>query len=95
MRNLADDPAHAAVRQELARQLIDVLTAAGDPRVTADGETFDRPPFTDVAPSSPGLRARGLQPPPAPAKNESSAAGASTYRLLEWFEIWSVVVAEL
>ena len=23
------------------------LTAAGDPRVTGDGLTFDRPPFTD------------------------------------------------
>jgi uncharacterized sulfatase len=24
-----------------------VLTDAGDPRVTGDGQTFERPPFTD------------------------------------------------
>jgi N-sulfoglucosamine sulfohydrolase len=63
MRNVAADPAHAAVRAELSKRLLDVLAAAGDPRVTGDGETFDRPPFTDVAPSSPGLRARRRQPP--------------------------------
>jgi arylsulfatase A-like enzyme len=86
MRNVAADPAHAAVRTELAKRLIDVLTAAGDPRVTGDGETFDRPPFTDVAPNSPGLQARRLKPPPAPAENDSSAAGGAAYRLPEWFE---------
>jgi arylsulfatase A-like enzyme len=56
MRNVADDPAYAAVRKEMAERLMGVLTDAGDPRVTGDGKTFDRPPFTDVAPNSPGRR---------------------------------------
>jgi arylsulfatase A-like enzyme len=56
MRNVADDPAYAAVRKEMAERLMGVLTDAGDPRVTGDGKTFERPPFTDVAPNSPGRR---------------------------------------
>jgi uncharacterized sulfatase len=70
MRNVAGERAHDAVRTEMARRLIEILADAGDPRVTGDGGTYDRPPFTDVAPNSPGLRARRLQaPPPASAGN--------------------------
>ena len=44
---MAGEPAYAEIRAALAEQLLDELTAAGDPRVTGDGLTFDRPPFTD------------------------------------------------
>jgi hypothetical protein len=46
VKNIAADPAYAKVREELAGQLMQRLTAAGDPRVTGDGLTFERPPFT-------------------------------------------------
>ena len=45
--NVAGAPAYAQVRAALAEQLIGELQAAGDPRVTGDGSTFERPPFTD------------------------------------------------
>jgi N-sulfoglucosamine sulfohydrolase len=48
MQNLATDPAHAAVKQRLADQLLAELKRTGDPRVTGDGLTYERPPFTDV-----------------------------------------------
>lgn len=47
LNNLAADPNFAQVRSDLAERLMSVLTATGDPRVTGDGSTFDRPPFSD------------------------------------------------
>ena len=46
--NVAADPAYAKQKQELSDRLMKLLTDAGDPRVTGDGKTFDRPPFTDA-----------------------------------------------
>ena len=46
--NLAADPAHAATKDSLSRQLVDSLRAAGDPRLSGDGLAFDRPPFSDL-----------------------------------------------
>jgi arylsulfatase A-like enzyme len=45
-KNLAADPAHADVKQELAARLVKILTEAADPRVMGDGGTFDRPPYS-------------------------------------------------
>jgi arylsulfatase A-like enzyme len=45
MDNVADDPAYAEVRAQLAKRLMDTLKATGDPRVQGDGLTFERPPF--------------------------------------------------
>jgi arylsulfatase A-like enzyme len=47
MKNVAADPAYAARRAELSAQLMKILTDAGDPRVTGDGQTFERSPFSD------------------------------------------------
>jgi arylsulfatase A-like enzyme len=47
VKNVAADPAYAGIRQELADRLLRILTEAGDPRVVDDGQTFERPPFTD------------------------------------------------
>jgi arylsulfatase A-like enzyme len=47
IKNLADDPAYAVVRQTLSARLMATLQAAGDPRVLGDGATFDRSPFSD------------------------------------------------
>ncbi len=47
MKNVAADPAYAKERAKLAAQLMKILTEAGDPRVTGDGQTFERLPFTD------------------------------------------------
>ena len=46
--NLAADPAYAEQKSELSDRLAKLLAEAGDPRVTGDGQTFDRPPFTDA-----------------------------------------------
>lgn len=45
MRNVAADPQYAAVRERLEEQLLSELKRTGDPRVTGDGQTFERPPF--------------------------------------------------
>ena len=49
-KNVASDPAYAATKAELSERLMRTLTEVGDPRVTGDGQTFERPPFTDVGP---------------------------------------------
>jgi arylsulfatase A-like enzyme len=54
MKNVAGDPAYAKAKQDLAKRLMDTLTDVGDPRVTGDGQTFEKPPFTD--PNGPGKR---------------------------------------
>jgi N-sulfoglucosamine sulfohydrolase len=45
--NLSSNPAYAIKKQELSERLIQLLKNASDPRVTGDGTTFDRVPFTD------------------------------------------------
>jgi N-sulfoglucosamine sulfohydrolase len=47
VKNVAADPAYTAEKARLAAQLMKILTEAGDPRVTGDGKTFERSPFTD------------------------------------------------
>ncbi len=48
--NVAADSSYAAIKAELSKRLIQTLTEVGDPRVTGDGQTFERPPFTDAVP---------------------------------------------
>src|SRR6185437_2929007 len=48
--NVAADPVYAKMKRELAGRLLKTLADAGDPRVTGDGETFERSPFTDPQP---------------------------------------------
>jgi arylsulfatase A-like enzyme len=52
--NLAADPAYAERKKALADQLMKVLRDTGDPRVTGDGQTYERPPFTDPNPATTG-----------------------------------------
>ena len=54
--NVAGDPAYAETKRELSERLLEILTDARDPRVTGDGETFERSPFTDAEPPRPAPR---------------------------------------
>jgi uncharacterized sulfatase len=55
VKNLADDPAYTEIKARLAARLMKTLTDAKDPRVMGDGQTFDRPPYTDsFEPVKPG-----------------------------------------
>ncbi|HAD61755.1 MAG TPA: sulfatase [Planctomycetaceae bacterium] len=45
MYNVADEDRYKDVKAELSERLMSVLKSTGDPRVTGDGSTFDRPPF--------------------------------------------------
>lgn len=45
LRNVAEDPAYAEARRKLSERLGAILKQTGDPRVTGDGMTFERPPF--------------------------------------------------
>lgn len=47
MHNVAAEPDMQAIRQELNQQLMAELKRTEDPRVTGDGRTYERPPFTD------------------------------------------------
>ena len=47
VKNLAADPAYLAQKRTLSERLMKLLTEANDPRVTGDGSTFDKPPFSD------------------------------------------------
>jgi len=54
--NVAADPAYAEARRKMATRLVKILTDANDPRVTGDGQTFERSPFTDPEPVRPGKK---------------------------------------
>ena len=45
MNNLANDPAYSAIKAKLEAELMKELRSTGDPRVTGDGMTFEKPPF--------------------------------------------------
>ena len=47
VKNLADDPAFAVQKRTQSERLMKLLKEANDPRVTGDGSTFDKPPFSD------------------------------------------------
>ena len=53
MNNVAAEAAYAKEKSKLSGQLMKILTDAGDPRVTGDGNTFERPPFTNPSPQQP------------------------------------------
>lgn len=57
MNNVAANPKYAKDKARLAAQLMKILTDAGDPRMTGDTQTFERPPFTDPSPQQPQRRA--------------------------------------
>lgn len=52
IKNLAENPEYAAKKRELSERLLITLRTAGDPRVTGDGTTYDKPPFTDPEPAA-------------------------------------------
>lgn len=52
-KNLADDTKYNETRIGMSERLMKVLGYNGDPRVTGDGMTFERPPFTDVPKPAP------------------------------------------
>jgi uncharacterized sulfatase len=56
VKNVAADAAYAKVRAEMSAQLMQRLAAARDPRVTGDGMTFERPPFTGPLPDDAAVR---------------------------------------
>lgn len=45
IKNLADNPDYAEIKNELNQKLMDVLRSTGDPRVIGDGETFEKMPY--------------------------------------------------
>ncbi|MFA5189149.1 MAG: sulfatase [Verrucomicrobiia bacterium] len=54
--NVADDPAYASAKREMSARLMKILTEANDPRVTGDGQTFERSPYIDPEPVRPGKK---------------------------------------
>ncbi|MDX1947753.1 MAG: sulfatase [Pirellulaceae bacterium] len=68
VKNLAADPAHAERKRELSARLMMLLIEAGDPRVTGDGGTFDRPPFSDPNPGGGKANGGGKAKPAAKIK---------------------------
>jgi uncharacterized sulfatase len=56
VKNVAADAKYSSTRARVAAQLMKILKDAGDPRVTGDGQTFERPPFTDPSPQQPPQR---------------------------------------
>lgn len=45
-RNLAEDPAYAAVKTEMEKRLLDELQRTGDPRLIENGKFFETPPMS-------------------------------------------------
>lgn len=49
VRNVAADPAYAAIRDELRQRLLDELKRTGDPRLVDDGRFYESPPLAGPA----------------------------------------------
>ncbi len=50
MQNVAADAKLAKTRKALSARLMSILKSTGDPRVTGDGSTFDKSPYSDSPP---------------------------------------------
>jgi uncharacterized sulfatase len=62
VKNVAADPAYAKTKAEYSARLMKTLTDAKDPRVTGDGKTFERSPFTDPSPDpAPNAKKKAAQ----------------------------------
>ncbi len=59
VKNVATNPAYAPTLAEMSSRLMKKLIDAKDPRVTGDGKTFDRPPFS--GPVTEGENARAVR----------------------------------
>jgi len=60
LKNLADEPAHAAAKTALVNQFDETLTAWGDPRMTGGGDVFESyPRFNGMRPKLGGFAERG------------------------------------
>lgn len=57
--NVANDPAYADAKKELAAKLMTVLTETADPRVAGDQQTFEKSPFTDADTGRPKGKGKG------------------------------------
>lgn len=70
-KNVADDPAYAAIKSDLERRLIDELTRTGDPRLIDDGKFFETPPMAGPpAEREPGKGQKGKGKAKGKAKSE-------------------------
>ncbi len=58
-KNVADDPAYAAVKADLGKRLLDELTRTGDPRVIDDGRYFETPPLAGPLPDEKEFWSKG------------------------------------
>ncbi len=55
-RNVAAEPAYAALREELERRLLAELQRTGDPRLVEDGRYFESPPLAGPVDEQPAAR---------------------------------------
>jgi N-sulfoglucosamine sulfohydrolase len=46
LNNVASNPEYTLIKDKLSKQLMDILISTGDPRVTGDGMTFEKEPYT-------------------------------------------------
>jgi N-sulfoglucosamine sulfohydrolase len=56
--NLAEDPAYARIKEQLAGRLMEQLLATGDPRATGAGDEFDAVPYLGQGPRHPSYKAQ-------------------------------------
>lgn len=98
IRNVAGTVGYTQTQSRLSSWLMEILTEAGDPRVTGDGATFDMPPYTDVfkrpprrkrAPAAEAKPNRNVnqtvannQTPPAPAPAGNPVQTGTARRVL-------------
>jgi N-sulfoglucosamine sulfohydrolase len=57
-KNVADDPAYAAVKADLEKRLMDELTRTGDPRLIDDGKFFETAPMAGPVQDEPKPKGR-------------------------------------
>ncbi len=75
-KNLAEDPAYAAVKADLEKRLLAELTRTGDPRLVNDGAYFENPPLSGPIDDAEGRGKVGPGGPRAKGKGKNKPAAA-------------------
>jgi arylsulfatase A-like enzyme len=61
-KNLADDPAHADLKKNLEKRLLEELRRTGDPRMVNDGQYFEKAPLSGPLPEQAAGGKKGKKP---------------------------------
>jgi N-sulfoglucosamine sulfohydrolase len=74
VRNVADDPNYATIRENLEQRLMEELKRTGDPRLVDDGKYYETPPMSGPIDDAEGRAKPGEKKKGGKGKGKAAAS---------------------